>query len=91
LHSHGKQTETPAGMAARMQSWAARRLVHAMTASPCEMTGSSVHDILVSAAHPAPREAMAAGARTKGECLTASWSNRLRLARAISDKVIVHG
>ena len=55
------------------------------------MTGSPSQVILVSAAHPALRETMAAGARTKGECLTASWSNRLRLARAISDKGIVHG
>jgi len=62
-----------------------------MTASPCEMTGSSVHDILVSAAHPARRETMAAGARTNGECLTVSWSNRLRSVRAISDKGIAHG
>jgi len=62
-----------------------------MTASPCKMTGSPSQVILVSAAHPALRETLAAGARTKGECLTASWSNRLRLARAISDKGIVHG
>jgi hypothetical protein len=55
------------------------------------MTDSPVEVMLESAAHPALRETMAAGARIKGECLTASCSDRLRPARAISDKGIAHG
>jgi hypothetical protein len=55
------------------------------------MTGSAVEVMLEIAAHSAPRETMAAGARLNGECLTASCSDRLRPARAISEKGMAHG
>jgi hypothetical protein len=62
-----------------------------MTALPCKLTGAPVQDILASAVDPGPRETMAAGGRSKGECLTASCSDGQRSAQAVSGRGIAHG
>ena len=62
-----------------------RGLVHAMTAPSCEDIGACVDPCQVTAAHLAPLEAIAMGARVRRERAPANGLDNLRSARVIRD------